>query len=266
MTFASDETSAALAAPIELYKFTGDANTYRMTSSSTNKTNTEGTYTATPGLKRNKLAVGNQEEANLSLELELPSTHAMVVEYAFSTSPPTLLLEFWRAHQADLDDKLLLWKGQVLSWTVEGRIAKLKVPNLFAYVLDQPCPPIRYQAPCNHVLYDEFCGVDDTSFSETTNVDTISGTTVVLDAVTFADGACNGGEMIIGAERRMIVSNTGTTFTIKSPFAFAAASDPVTIRQGCDHSFATCKSKFSNGDRYGGFPLVPSRNPFSGRL
>src|SRR6056297_3229337 len=132
MTFDSTEKSVALAAPVELYKFTGTFNTYRLTSHVDNITNTEGTYTA-EAIKRVKLKNANQEESNLALELDLPYAHAMVSEYAFQTSPPELICEFYRCHLNDVNDTLLLWRGKVLSWTITGRVAKLKVPNVFSY-------------------------------------------------------------------------------------------------------------------------------------
>jgi len=271
MTFDATERGVAIAAPVELYKFTGTFNTYRLTSADQDITNSEGTYTAT-AIKRNKLATGNQEETGLALEVELPYAHAMVTEYAFDTSPPSLVLEFFRAHRNDLNDTILLWKGEVISWSLEGRVAKLKIPNLFSYALSGQCPPVKYQAPCNHVLGDDRCGVDltDAANQQISTIDTISGNTVVIDDTsTFSDGECVGGQMTVGQERRLITANVGTTFTVALPFTAASPADSVTIHRGCDHSLAGaagCITRFNNAANYGGFPLVPDRNPFATRL
>lgn len=270
MTFDATEKGVAVAQPVELYKFTGDFNTYRMTSAASDITNSEGTYTAT-AIKRNKLKNANQEETNLALELELPYSHPMVLEYAFETSPPSLLLEFWRAHRNDFNDTFKFWTGQVITWTIEGRIAKLRVPTLLSYALEQPVPPPKYQGPCNHVLGDELCGVDLTSSANEVNttVAAISGNSITVAASTFATNECTGGEMIINSERRMIISNAGVNFTVATPFAGASVSDDVVIHRGCDHTFngpAGCVNRFNNGARFGGFPLVPERNPFRSRI
>lgn len=267
MAFADIETGAATARPVELFKFTGSYNTYRMTSFVDDVVNTDGTYAAT-AIRRNKIQAGTQEESSIAIELELPYNHAMVTEYAFNDSPPSLIMEMWRAHPEDYDDTLLMWKGTVLSWSIERRIAKLKIPSVFSYKLSGLCPPPKYQGPCNHVLYDDFCAVDPTSYTHTTTVSAISENVITLADNPFADDACNAGEMIyaVGAERRMVIDNVGTTFTVSSPFAGLTVGETVTIRQGCDHTFATCKSKFSNGANFGGFPLVPSNNPFKSRL
>lgn len=271
MTFDATERSVASAQPVELYKFTGTDNTYRMTSAEADITNTEGTYTATP-VKRNKLQTGTQEETNLALELELPYAHPMVTEYVFQDSPPSLELELFRAHRNDLNDTLQLWKGEVISWSIVGRVAKLKIPSLFSYALDQPVPPIKYQGPCNHVFGDARCGIDLTAApnEQISTISIVSANSITIaDASTFADGTCAGGEMIVGGERRLIITNVGSVFTVATPFASAAATNAVTIHWGCDHSFAGaggCVLRHNNGINFGGFPLVPIRNPFAGRL
>ena len=38
----------------------------------------------------------------------------------------------------------------------------------------------------------------------------------------------------------------------------------ITLYPGCDHTRATCAAKFANLDNFGGFPWIPTRNPFDG--
>jgi len=38
----------------------------------------------------------------------------------------------------------------------------------------------------------------------------------------------------------------------------------VKIYPGCDRVRATCESKFDNLDNFGGFPWIPTKNPFGG--
>lgn len=266
MTFDSTEKSVASGAPVELFKFTGTVNTYRFTSREENKTNSDGTYTAIP-IRRTAVTSADHGDDAL-IEVEMPYNNAMVSEYAFNTAPPDLRLQLYRAHINDLDATLLVWEGPVVSWNVSGLVAKLRIPSDFASILAGACPSIRYQAPCNHVLFDDRCQVSAASYQSTRTVLSVTGNVVVLDSSPFSDDACNAGEMEFtsGGERRMIVDNVGTSFTVASAFANLAASDTVVIRQGCNHSFTQCVSKFSNGINFGGFPRVPNRNPFSSRL
>ncbi len=267
MAFADVEKSRAGAAPIELFTFVGNYNTYRLTSYNKDITNSAGTFTRS-AVKRSSLEGGTQEDNNVALTIEIPFDHPMVVEYAYNESPPSLYMTMERAHPDDLNDTLLQWQGQVISWSVENGVAKLSVPSLFGYIFDGPLPPVKYQAPCNHILYGTFCAVDDTAYKQDVTVTAIDNNVVTLSANTFADGYCNGGDMIFasGGERRMIINNVGTVFTLATQFAGLAVDDTVTIRAGCNHQFSVCKSKFNNGINFGGCPLVPNRNPYRGRI
>lgn len=268
MAFADTETSPYSAAPIELFKFIGTVATYRMTTYSQTVVSGTDTYTPLAGLKRTVLKVGTQEEENLALDIELPYDHPLVTAYAYQTAPPTLELELRRTHRDNPADSILMWKGKVLSFSVAGRIAKLRVPSLFAYILGGVTPAPRYQAPCNHILYDGRCSVDPTTFLHATTVTSITDNLITLASNPFSDGLCNGGDMTFaaGGEARMVISNAVLDFTVTYPFSGLSIGSAVTIRQGCDHSYTTCKSKFSNGINFGGCPLVPDRNPFTSKI
>jgi uncharacterized phage protein (TIGR02218 family) len=264
--FLEEELSAARAAPIELFKFVGTYSTYRYTSHDRNISNSDGTYESIP-ISRNAVQAATQVQEELSIEISLPFNNALALEYVFDIAPPKMEVEIYRVHPYDFEDTVLLWVGSVLSFTVEDRIVRMKVPSVLSYLLNNPVPPPKYQSPCNWLLYDPVtCGVNPTSNSATRTVTVVNQTVITLDSSAFADNDCAGGEMIVGNERRMIVSNVGPIFTVASPFSQITAGNTVVVRRGCDHSFQTCRVKFSNQDRYGGFPFVPSRNPFGGRL
>lgn len=269
MTFDTDERSVQGGSPIELFKFTGTYTTWRLTNWGRPVTNSDGTYSAEYAIERTEREAGTQED-DVSMDVSIEASHPMVSAYAIQEAPPGLLLEIFRAHPGDLDDTFKIWEGEVISWNLTGRVAKMRVPSLFSFLLDSPLPRPRYQAPCNHILGDEFCGVDlsDAANFNTTTIAAISGTSVTLTANTIADGECVAGEMIVGSERRMITANTGTAFTISSPFSSEVGiGDSVTVQRGCDHAKdGDCLNRFNNVINFGGHPLVPTRNPFNERF
>jgi hypothetical protein len=268
MTFDATERSTQGASPVELYKFTGTFETYRYTSAATDKVNSDGTYTAL-SIRRKAVKSGTHEDTDISMDVELPVSTPIVADYAFSQSPPKLLLQLYRAHPADLDDTLLMWQGEVKGWNVRDRVASLRVPSVLSEALSARVPPVNFQGPCNHILGDARCGVDMTSGANSASrtVSSVSGRTVVLSSSAFSADECKGGEMIAGNERRMIMSNSGATFVVSSPFADLEVGDSVTVRRGCDHAFnGHCINRFNNAASFGGFPLVPDKNPFGGRL
>lgn len=271
MAFNDDEISVQDGSPIELYTFIGTYNTYRLTNWDVDIVNSDGTFESQYAITRSGLSEGTQEDDDISLDVRLNITHPMVVEYVLSgLAPPTLQMVLQRAHPADLDDNITLFTGEVVSWNIKGRVATMRVPSLFSFLFDAPLPRPKYQGPCNHVLGDVRCGVDmtDPANSQDTTISTISGTTITVAANTFADGETYGGQMISGSERRMITGNTGTSFTIATPFSAAVvATDPVTIRRGCDHALTgDCLNRFNNVINFGGHAYVPGRNPFNSRL
>jgi len=268
MTFDNSEKSLYNAEPIELYKFTGSVNTYHLTTYSQTVTSGADDYLPLAGLKRNVLKVGNQEEENLALDITLPYDHPLVQEYAYKTAPPTLNFELIRAHRTDPNDTILMWKGKVLSFSVEGRIARMRVPALFGYLLNGVAPNARYQAPCNHILYDSRCSVNPAPYQHVTTVTGIVDNVITVASLGgFSISDLVGGDMnqaLIG-ENRMIIAGTGLDIMVTYPYASLTVGASITLRAGCDHSFATCKSKFSNGINFGGHPLVPDKNPFTSK-
>lgn len=270
MVYSTTETSIQDGAPATLFKFTGSYVSFMLTDWDENITNSSGTWTAET-ISHNDIDSGTQEDSNIALEVDIRASHQLVIDYAINEPPPSLNLQVYRVHSNDWETTELLWDGEVISWSIEGRTAKMVVPSIFAYLLNGPLPGPKYQGPCNHTLGDARCKVDMTSAanSYTATVVSVTGSTVVIDASSFPDGECNAGQMInaTGDERRLIVSNTGTTFTLASAFSNLSVSDVVTIKRGCNHSFSgDCITKFANGAQFGGFPLVPGRNPYSGRL
>ncbi|MAD98713.1 MAG: hypothetical protein CMB99_15425, partial [Flavobacteriaceae bacterium] len=248
-------------------RFSGTFNTYRFTSFTEQVTSNGEVFEPLP-ISRNKLKVSTQDQTENALEITVPFDIQMVTDYAYQNAPPELVLTLLRAHEQNPNDSVILWEGRVTGFSVEGRIAKLKVPALMSYALNGNAPTPRYQAPCNYVLYDSRCGVDPTLHQHITTVTQVTGNIIRVDSYPWAPNDAVAGQMISpGGEQRMITEVLGTDITVTYPFANLSVGDTITLRKGCDHAFnGDCKNKFANGDRFGGFPIVPDRNPFTSTL
>jgi hypothetical protein len=64
-------------------------------------------------------------------------------------------------------------------------------------------------------------------------------------------------------EKRLVTGHTGNVLTLQIPFPTDVTGATAVVQPGCDHKITTCTSKFSNDINYGGFPLVPEKNPFN---
>jgi uncharacterized phage protein (TIGR02218 family) len=142
----------------------------------------------------------------------------------------------------------------------------LRVPSITDDAMKVRLPTVRAQRLCNHVLYDTQCRVDRSSFQFTTTIVSQSGATLVLSS---AAGKPNQwatfGEVVLAAtgERRNVLSQIGTTFTISLSFVGLVGGDTVTVFAGCNHNLFTCRDKFNNVINFGGMPhLNSTSNPW----
>jgi len=132
------------------------------------------------------------------------------------------------------------------------------------------------QVLCDLALYSQEIGeclVDKSNFMITGTIDNIDGLT--FESSSFkdqSDGWLNGGELVIGNARRLIRTHTspggvGTVVVsrpILNPETNSAGEMEFVAYAGCDHTFSTCNSKFSNTANYGGQTHLPTKNPFMG--
>ena len=268
MTYEADELSSHDGQPIELYHFQGTLEDWYITSGAETITSNGNDYIPLEALERSALKIGTQEDEQLALDISIPFDHPLATAYAYRTSPPSLVLFLYRAHRNDPNDTILMWKGSVLSFSVQGRQCKMRVPAVFAYLLGGITPAPRYQAPCNHVLFDSRCAVSPVAHQIVTTVTDISNNIITVASMgALSSTDIIAGDMVwaAGGENRMMISAIGLDITVTYPFAGLSIGQSITLRRGCDHSFATCKAVFSNGVNFGGHPIVPSKNPFTSK-
>lgn len=269
MSYDDFEGSAHDGAPVECYKFIGAFRTYYYTSADVVTTVNGEDYEPVAG-RRGTIRSGTQSDDTLALEIELPFDVDVVRDYAYAESPPTLTLEVYRVHRGSSfsTDWILMWKGKVSSFNVDGRVAKVRVPSIFARALQGDLPSAYYQAPCNHVLFDSRCKVSRAANSTVTTVTDVSTTAFNVVSDGGVDGVLTAGEAVVTrtGERRLILGNLAGTVTINFPFVDMKVGDEVTLTVGCDHAYTTCKAKFNNTINYGGHPFIPSDNPFTGEI
>lgn len=273
MTFQAYETSAQSAAPIELYVFTVGIQTFRFTSAPTDVTLATQLYTAVQ-IERSEIEdTGDIPKAQVSLDVfrDFP------VADLFRVAPPSevIVIDIYRLHLDDPDlEKKLLWTGRVLNceWNAKSQ-ATLTCESLATSLRRRGLRRL-YQRQCPHVLYGPACGLSNTAWKTTVTLDSpfsaVSGTTISdpnIDAQ--PDGYFAGGylewESSPGViERRGIRSHVGADIELTHPIVGLVAGATIDLFAGCDHSKATCATKFANLVNYGGFPYVPKKNPFGG--
>lgn len=265
--YSTHETSVHDGQPVECYEFAGSYKTYRYTSNDVAVTVGGSVYVPIP-ITRTNVKAGVHDEDSIEVRLELPITVELVRDYGFQVTPPSLRLAIFRVHRGtDFSvDIATYWRGNVSSITCSDNRATIVVPSVFGSAMLGNVPSVYYQSPCNHVLFDSGCKISRAANTVATTVVVIEGNSVqVASAGGFADGDFVGGEVAdtVHNERRMIIEHSGTLLTVNYPFSNLAPGTGVEVTRGCDHGFdSDCKVRFNNQINHGGFPFIPSINPF----
>lgn len=264
MTFATFETSVESGRPIELYTFTVGATITRYTSAEDSINFLSNTYLPKQITRTDPTQVSDDRRA--TIEVTLPTEDAIAQQY-ISVPPGQLMsLQIIRLHRGDTD-YLVIWDGNVIACTFkrEGAQAVLSAVSSES-ALSRPIPRFKFSGLCNHMLYDGRCQVLKASFAYTGAVGAVSGNTVEVVGLEAAKGTgwALGGyvKQPDDSDFRQVRGQSGDTLTIPLPFN-APPSGTLIVQAGCDHTLATCKAKFSNVVNFGGFPYVPTKNPFT---
>lgn len=266
MTYATIETSAQSGRPVELYDFSIGAAHYRYTSADGDVSYGGNTYTAAP-ISRNAVEATNE---TARLAMEIACDRSLGVLALFSNMPPEEIVAITvrRLHAGD-GEAITLWIGRVLNVTWNPSSAAIHCESVYTS-LKRAGLRRTYQKSCPHVLYGVGCTLNRASFVANKTVTTVTGTSLVIaDMGAFADGYFAGGylewERTTGVfDRRAIRSQVGGTVVISFQIPGLVATEGIQLYPGCDHTLATCTSKFSNQLNYGGMPYFPEKNPFSG--
>lgn len=263
MAFNDYELAAQSGQPVELYTFRYGTNRLDFTSSDAAYVYQTRTYDPAT-LQRT--AIEETSEIARS-DLKITCAHDFAPANWFNPYPPSevVTVEMRRLHRPDGDAKLF-WTGRVLTCRWVDTSAELQCESLIA-AMRRPGLRRLYQRGCPYVLYGTGCAVASASYKHAATLSAVSGTTVSAAAFDAqVDGYFAGGylEWQNGTrlERRAIQSHVGTDVVLSHPVPGLVAFASVNAYAGCDHSLATCASKFSNAIRYGGFPYIPQKNPF----
>lgn len=253
--------------PVECYKFTVGATTYRYTSADRNVSLAvvdSGTYV--PSVVSHDEQVYSQEDASENIAVKVPRTTPVAQLFVAYNPPGFVVLSIFRKHRAD-PEEITLFVGRVLSCTFDGPEATLTCAPI-SQVFRRRIPSLVIQPQCNWNLYGTGCGVDKLLFKDSGTVLAVSG--AVVRAFVFGTRPAgwynNGWLELASGERRYIVSHVGDAVTLQTSFPALAVGASVDAFAGCDRTEATCASKFANLVNHLGFPRVPTRNPYSGSV
>lgn len=268
MTFDDREQSTYGAEPIEAFHFEQGANDWKWTSADRVIALPAGEFQPIP-IKRTELEFSD-EDTGETMELTVPRDNEVAALFVGALPSSPVKVTAYRAHRGDEPLALSWFNGSVRRVRFDDNSQAILVCKSTMADLDRTYPLVPVQAPCSQVLYSaDGCKANPTTSRDLVTVTTVNGTTVVSAAFgARADQWYRGGrlETLDGSERRFIADHVGDTITLISIMPGLGSGSQVWAVWGCNHLESDCVSKFDNLDNFLGFPRIPGRNPFEGRL
>lgn len=277
MAFIAIETSKNLGYPVEIYRFESQffSLPYTYTSHDEDIVYNSLTYSSIP-INRTQPEISDEYEAQ-SVSISVPRDNPLALLWINQLPPRTVWVTIERYHLSDTapPEVYTMWKGRVRGVVWEENIASFTCQPINT-ALDRNGLRMYFSAPCPHMLYQpDTCKVPAVNFLETATVTNIDGLKLTSPQFgTFPDTSpVPNGWWVAGfvettdGNLRYIVDHGGagnTEITLVAPFEGFSLSvgDTVNIYAGCDRKYTTCDAKFGNLVNFGGWPFVPSENPF----
>lgn len=261
MTYSSLELAQYSGSPVELFDFTEGASG-RYTSAEKTFTYLGNAYTPLGGLSRSALEF-SQEAISQNVKIRLPIGNAIAAAFIADTLVRAAKVKIYRFHRGAASDVVQYFPGVVVSHEVTPQGCILTCAPVTSDP-DRRFPTMRWQGPCNRVLYGPGCDVVRADFKTTTTLTAVTGNTIEsTDFGAEVDQWFRAGyvELASGA-RRGIDDHVGNVITLDAPFPGLTPGTSVDAYAGCDHLKPTCDTKFDNLLKHAGFHLIPNRNPF----
>ena len=155
-----------------------------------------------------------------------------------------------------------LFHGRVSTIDNVGRTQATITVASDLVVLDYDMPRNLYSPTCLHTLYDSGCGIPSGTYAVSGTVGAGSSATLIAFAGALASHAQ--GSIVftsgVNANVRATVKSVaaGVSLSLIYPLLSPPATgDGFTVYAGCDHTRATCQSRFNNLGNFRGFPFVP---------
>lgn len=265
MSYATLESSVNSGQPIELYQFNTEGSYVYLTSNAVEVVYAGNTYVPS-SVTRDRIKQSTDAFKN-DVALTFPRTNEFALGFITYAQDLITTLTIFRGHLGDNDYKTY-WKGRVLGAEATNNEVRLICESIFTS-LRRTGIRARYEYTCRHALYSQGCGVNKTSFDFSGNVDSISSdgsTLTISEAGLQVDGYFTGGYITVNGVSRFITEHTGSNLVLNSPFIDIAVGDSTVFYAGCDHTKATCNSKFSNVVNFGGWSYIPTKNPFGSSI
>lgn len=268
MTYQTFEESTAGGSPFELIRFSRAGQLWGFTTKE--EAVSFGGLVYEPEVITRSALQQNNEDGTMSVEITLPRDNDFVAQFIGASAPTPVQVTLFRNHRGELlTETVTIFLGDVTSTAFRASQAVLFCTSLES-VFALPIARVHIQRTCPWMLYDNDCGVDIGTFTHAGTIDAVSTAdprVLTLAGVPNIGGGSTyyqNGVLEVGAQKRLIVAQDADEVTVFVPFnpqvVAGATCDAIA---GCDRTTgaAGC-TRFSNLPRFGGFTIIPLRNPW----
>ncbi|WP_035241131.1 baseplate hub protein [Desulfobacter vibrioformis] len=261
--FIAKEESAARQ-PAELYHFWNEGGDHWYYTSRDVAITFDGNDYVSGTLQRTKVSYNSEIEVS-TVSVTASVITEPTIEFIALNPVERIWIEISKIH-LDMDplEASKIFTGQIKNVSFKGVSATVECVG-FEHFLKFEVPRMKYQAACNHTIYDARCGVDRENFKTTTTA-TVDSTGLVFTSVDFSalgDGYLTRGLLEFGDYKRMIVAHSGSALTIRYPITQFVSGGSVNVYAGCVGTMEACEGKFNNLNNFFGFPQMPLTNPIT---
>ena len=276
MTYDTSEVSVDSGEPYFIYLFdNGVGDLTRLTSEPVTLTRLGETWLPSSISHSEIEKTGNIEKQEFKLVFPLSDIFARTF---LATSNNITTFTAWRGHRNDVSEELkVYYKGRVVGAHDRTRTIEVKIESIFTS-MRRPGLRARWQRPCRWVLYRDGCNLTRSDFEVASTVTAIVGFVLTVPEAAGAisapvdAGDYIGGIVNFGGQLGFVENHVGDQVTLTSSIlgladeVSAEGSAAILISPGCNLSLARCTDRFANDINHGGFPYLPSKNPFDVRI
>lgn len=268
MTYSAFEYSSQSGAPVYRFLFSLGNNLYARTTEPVIVSDSNYTWTPSP-IRVSEFSQTNELNKD-PLKITLPRDDEFAALFVGGVPETITSVTVYRLHALDQDNEWrLYWKGRVTGIDNADDAVELECENIFSS-MQRPGLRAKYTITCRHALYGRGCNLNDYDFAEVATVVSMSGRNLTLstspsDATLYNGGTLETSDGLV----RYIRSQQDTAIELLSslPSLEEAVNDStgsavVTLYPGCNHTTSDCSTVFNNIENFGGFPFMPSKNPF----
>lgn len=160
---------------------------------------------------------------------------------------------------------IYLYEGQAAEVVPSMATVRVTLRSEIEVLKSTQIPRRVYQPSCPWALFDAACGLDESAHRVSATVASGSTVSVIRTSRTEANDYFNLGYVTfltgaLAGVRRAVsdYAQTNGAITMAMPLpAVPAVGDTLTVTPGCDKTWATCDTRYSNSLHYGGFPFLP---------